>query len=131
MLPGVVAHVAPEGGDARGEIREPVGELAVHAALVLVRVPAGHVSKRGFNAEVRFEQLRNLPHAVAELGVGIIRARGGRVLRGVRGAQHLHGFKGFVACGMENAVAGIGIHGFKRAGSRRRRWPAPGDGESR
>ena len=37
---GVVAHVAPEGGDACGEIAEAIGELAVDAALVLMGVPA-------------------------------------------------------------------------------------------
>ncbi len=54
-----------------GEIAEAVGELAVHAALVLMRVPSAHVGKCGFDAEVGLEQLRNLLHVVAELGVGI------------------------------------------------------------
>ena len=100
--------------------REPVGELPVHATLVLMRVPSGHIGKRCFNAEVRLEQLRNLAHVVAEIGIGVVHSHRRRVLRGICRLQHLHRLKCFIAGRVKNAVARIGIHGLKSA--RRGRW---------
>ena len=71
-----------------------------------MRVPSAHIGERGFHAEVCFQQLRNLLHVVAELGVGTIRARRRLILRGIGGAQHLHRFKSLIARGMKDAIAG-------------------------
>ena len=101
---------------------EPVGELAVHAALVLMRVPAAHIGERGLDAEVGFEQLRNLLHAVAEFGVGIVDAGRGRVLRGVGGAQHLHRVEGLIAGGVKDAVAASRHTWLQRRWRRARAW---------
>ena len=75
-----------------------------------------NVGEGGFDAEVGLEQLGDLAHVVAEIRVGILDAGPGRVLRGVGGAQHLDGLKGFVAGGVEDAVAAVSIHGFKGVG---------------
>ena len=89
MFPDAVAQIAPESRDALREVAEAVGELAVHAALVLMRIPPVHIGERSFDAEVRFEQLGNLLHAVAEFAVGIAGAVRRLILRGigVRGAS--------------------------------------------
>ena len=43
----------------------------------------------------------------------------GLVLCGVGIAQHLDGFKGFFASGVEDAVAAVAIHGLEGGGCRR------------
>ena len=87
---GIVAQVAPEGGDGGGEVAEAVGKLAVDAALVLMRVPSADVGECGLDAEVGLEQLGDLPQAVAEFGVGDNRRRARAcIARGWRRAASL------------------------------------------
>src|ERR1700686_3597220 len=49
----VAAHIGPESGDALAEVTQTIGQLSVHTALILVRIPATDVSERGFHAQVR------------------------------------------------------------------------------
>jgi hypothetical protein len=115
--------------DAVRELAQPVGKLAVHAALVLVRVPTADVGKGGFEAEVGLEQLGNLLHVVGEAVIRIVGVGRGLIVGGVGGAQHLDRFKGGVAGRVEQGIAGLVVHGFERRG--RGSWlrTAPANGE--
>src|SRR6185312_774543 len=44
---GAVAHVAPEGCDAVGEVAEPAGKLAIHATLRVMRIPSIDIGECG------------------------------------------------------------------------------------
>ena len=69
----VVAQVAPEGGDAGGESREPVGELAVYAALVLMGVPAADSVKAASTPRLALSSCAICLMLLPNSDVGIIR----------------------------------------------------------
>ena len=115
----IVAQIAPEGGNRRGEIAKAIRKLPVHAALVHVRVPSAYIGEGHLNAKIGLQQLGNLLHVVAELCAGIVRGRVGRVLRGIGCAQHLYCVKCLVSGGVEDVVPTVGIHRFKCACRRR------------
>ena len=50
----------------RAKSSSRVGELALRRALVDVRVPAADVGERDLEADVRLDQLRDLPQRLAE-----------------------------------------------------------------
>ena len=126
---GIVSQVAPEGRNGSREVGEAIGELAVDAALVMMRVPAVDVSESSLDSEIGFEQLRDLLHAVAEFGGWIIGASGGLVLRGIGGAEHLHRVECFFARGVEDAIAAGAVHGFECRGRGSRSRTTSTDGE--
>ena len=66
-------------------------------------VPAADVGKGGFDAEIGFEKLGDLLHAVAEWAVGVVGAGGRDVLCGVGGVEHLDGFEGLVPAAWSRA----------------------------
>ncbi len=61
--------------------------------------------------------------------VGIVDAGAGLVLSRVGGAEHLDGFKGFVAGGVEDAVAALAVHGLEGVGGGGGSGAACTDGE--
>ncbi len=68
------AEVCVEGVDAARKFRQTRRELAARAALVDMRVPTAHVRERHFEADARFDELRDLQESVAELRARILRA---------------------------------------------------------
>jgi hypothetical protein len=113
---GIVAHVAPEGGDGGGELAQAVGELAVDAALVLMGVPAADVGEGRFNAEVGLEQLGNLLHVVAEFVVGIFDAAAGLYWAGLASRSILTASKVSSPVAWKMLIAAFAVHGLKGAG---------------
>jgi hypothetical protein len=96
-----------------------------------MRVPAANVGEGGFNAEVGLEQLGDLLHVVAEfVEVGIVDAGAGLVLGRIGGAEHLDGFEGLFAGGVEDAVAAVAVHGLEGVGGGRGSGAAAADGEA-
>ena len=115
----VCTHVLPEGRNGLRELLEPVGELTVRPALVLVGVPATDVGKRGLHAQICLQQLRNLLHAVAECCTGIIHARGRFILGRVGGLEHLDRLKGLLAGAVQHRVRALVVHRLKGIRDRR------------
>ena len=62
-----------------------------------MRVPSADVSKSDFDADVGFDQLRDLEQRIAERRARIGRAVCGLILLRVRLLQHLDRFEGFLA----------------------------------
>ena len=73
-------------------------------------IPAADIGEGSFDAEVGFEELSDLLHVVAELGVWILDAGRGLVLGGVGVAQHLDRVECFFAGGVEEVIAGFAVH---------------------
>ena len=104
-------------------------------------VPAADVGKRHLHSEIGFNQLSNLEQTIAKAAARVIDARRGLVFFRIGRAQHLHGFKGFIAAAVQHRVHGLLVHGFKgvardlSAGSARAHseaaYIAHGDGGSR
>src|SRR5687768_17844021 len=69
-----LAQVLIERRDSVAELLQQVRELATTVSLILVRVPLAHVGKRDFQTDFGFDQLRDLPHRVAERVCWINRA---------------------------------------------------------
>src|ERR1041384_5531872 len=61
-----LAEIGRERGERSPQLVQPGGQLALVAALVHVGVPAAHVGERDLHAEVRLDQLGDLPHALAQ-----------------------------------------------------------------
>ena len=87
------AQVSPEGGDGVGKVAQAVGELAVDAALVLVRIPATDIGEGGLDTEIGLEQLRNLHQVFGEGAAGVLCAGVGLVVGRIGGAEHFDGFE--------------------------------------
>ena len=108
-----IAKIGPEGSDRLREVAEHIGQLAFGRSFVDVMVPSSDIGERYLNAEIGFDQLRQLAKAVAEASLGIIRARRGRVFAGISGLEHLHRIESFFARSMQHAVGRVVVHGLE------------------
>ena len=77
-----IAEVAHERGDAAGEVVEPGRDLAVRCTFVDVVIPVARLRERDFEADVRLDQLRDLPERLAVRRAWIFGAVLRRVLFG-------------------------------------------------
>ncbi len=125
----VGAHVLPEGGDGVGELAEPIGELPVGVALILMGVPAADVGEGGLDAEVGLHELRDLLEVVAEGRVGVDDAGGGLIVRRVGGLEHADGLEGLLPGAVENGIGAGVVHGLEGVRHGRGRGALAADGE--
>ncbi len=98
---------------------QDVGDLALRAAFVDVMVPAADVGEGDLNSEIRFDQLRELLEAVAEVSAGIVGGRGGLVFRRIGRSQHLYRVESFLTGAVQHGIDRVLVHGFEAIGIRR------------
>src|SRR5262245_19818604 len=76
-------------------------------------VPSANICERNLDTQVRLDQLRQLPEAVAERAPWIVRTLCGRVLCRIGCLQHLHRIKGLASRAMQNRISGLVVHRFE------------------
>ena len=110
-----IAHVLMKRGNSLPQIAQQIREAAVHAAFVDVMVPAAAIEKGDFEANVRFEKLRNFLKAFSETAVRILRAIFGLVGIRIDFLELVDGLEGFLAHAAERLVDCLRVHGFETA----------------
>ena len=73
-------------------------------------IPAADVGERDLDADVRFDELGNLPHAVAEAPLRIVRTRGGLIGRLLNRLQERDSFERLAPGAVENLIARSRVH---------------------
>ena len=117
-ISGKVAQIDPEGGQRLREFAQQVGQQSLCSSFVDVMVPAAHIGKCDFDAQISLQQLRHLAQAVTEASARIIGARRRAVAGRISRTQHFHRFKSFVAAAVQHGIYRLLVHGFKTAAQR-------------
>ncbi len=99
--------------DGLTEVLKPIRQLSARRTLIRVSVPAANVGEGHFNADVRFDELRNLQQRLTKRRTRIVRAVCCRVLLRVRLFQHLDGFKSLFARSVKGVWHAMRIKLFK------------------
>src|SRR5215467_2458813 len=79
-------------------------------------IPPTDIGEGDLHAEIRLDELCELPQAVAKTALGIVRARSWHVLAGVSGLEHLYRVESLFARAMQDAVRGAIVHRLEGAG---------------
>ena len=104
-----IAEVLGERGDARREVVQAVRDLSLRAALVRVVIPIPCFRERDFEAEVAFDDLRDLPERVPVGGRRVLRAVRRRVADRIHLFDHLDRIKGFRAGRAQQRIGGLRV----------------------
>src|SRR6516165_3560652 len=82
-------------------------------------IPAAQIRERYFQADIGFDEPRDLHQFLPEFAIGIARAIGRRVAALLDRLQQLYCFESLPSGSIEDLVAGAAVHLLKRDGSSR------------
>src|SRR5262249_15213423 len=111
---GQISQIIPKRGDRLRELAEKVRKLSLSVAFVHMVVPAADIGKGYLDAQISFEQLRDLAQTVTKASAGIVRSGCRRVARRICRLQHLNGFECLLTGAVQHAVDGLCVHRFER-----------------
>ena len=110
-----VAEVLVQRGEAAGEFRESIGQLALRATLIDVGIPAADLGKSDFDTDVSLDHLGDLHEGTTKRAVRIHGTVSRRILRRVGGLQHPDGVEGILAVAVKQVAHGAIVHALETA----------------